>query len=292
MRDALRAVAVLGVTLGLAAATAWAAGAQSALLLGVPAPLFAAAVAFAVNLVAFVPAALARTERFYDAIGALSYLAVMAVALAAAPSWSLPRLLPALLVVVWTLRLGSFLVARIRRASKDGRFDEIKGRPARFLVAWALQALWAQLTSLPAVMLVTSLDEPRLSTVELAGYLVWAAGFLLEVIADGQKAKHARVAPGAFITSGLWRYSRHPNYFGEIALWFGMFLAGSAIYQGPLAWLVAALSPALVFVLLRFVSGVPLLEARADRRWGADPAYRAYREATSLLIPFPPRSRP
>ena len=106
--------------------------------------MLAAAVAFAVNLLAFVPAALLRTERFYDAIGTLSFLSVMAVALAAAPSWS--------------LRLGSFLVARIRRASKDGRFDDIKGRPARFLVAWALQALWAQLTALPAVMLVSGAE--------------------------------------------------------------------------------------------------------------------------------------
>ncbi|MCC7074433.1 MAG: DUF1295 domain-containing protein [Deltaproteobacteria bacterium] len=291
MRDLLRAIVVLSVTLVVAAATAWAASAHSATLLGLPAPLVAAAVAFAVNLAGFVPAALLRTERFYDATGTLSFLAVLAVALAAAPSWSLPRVLPALLVAVWTLRLGSFLVARIRRASKDGRFDEIKGRPARFLVAWALQALWAQLTSLPAVMLVSAREERTLSAIELAGYALWVVGFVLELVADRQKSAHARKAPGTFITSGLWRFSRHPNYLGEIALWLGLFIAGAAIYQGPLAWIAAALSPVLVFVLLRFVSGIPLLEARADQRWGADPAYRAYRDSTSLLVPLPLLSR-
>lgn len=282
---------MLGATLAIAAATSCAAGVHSARLFGVPAPMLAAAVAFAVNLLAFVPAALLRTERFYDAIGTLSFLSVMAVALAAAPSWSLARVLPAMLVMVWTLRLGSFLVARIRRASKDGRFDDIKGRPARFLVAWALQALWAQLTALPAVMLVSRGEERGLSIVEVAGYAVWALGFVVEVVADRQKAAHARQHPGAFITTGLWRFSRHPNYFGEITLWLGLFIAGAAVYQGPLAWTAALLSPGLVFVLLRFVSGVPLLEARAEDRWGGDAAYRDYRDSTSLLVPLPRRSR-
>lgn len=291
MRDVVRAAVVVLVAFAVATGTAWVAGADSAPILGLPAPIVAAAVAFAINLVAFVPAALLRTERFYDATGTVSFLAVLAVALVAAPSWSLARVLPAVLVAVWTLRLGSFLVARITRAAKDGRFDDIKTRPARFLIAWTLQALWAQLTALPAVLLVSARAERELSAVEIAGYLVWVIGFVVEVVADRQKAAHARRAPGTFITTGLWRSSRHPNYFGEITLWLGMFIAGAAVYHSPLAWLAAAMSPVLVFVLLRFVSGVPLLEARANARWGEDAAYRAYRDGTSLLVPLPPRSR-
>ena len=119
---------------------------------------------------------------------------------------------------------------------------------------------------------------------------IWLGGFLLEVTADAQKARFAQdpAQRGRFIQSGLWAWSRHPNYFGEIVLWTGLFVAGLHSYQGG-QW-VAVLSPLFVTLLLTRVSGIPLLERRADKRWGSDPSYQAYKSRTPVLIPRPPRA--
>ena len=117
-------------------------------------------------------------------------------------------------------------------------------------------------------------------------------GFSIEIVADRQKSAF-RADPanaGRFISSGLWAWSRHPNYFGEIVLWFGIaILAWPALAGWQLATLV---SPLFVYVLLTKGSGIPPLETRAEERWGDDPAYRAYVERTPVLWPRPPRSSP
>ena len=122
------------------------------------------------------------------------------------------------------------------------------------------------------------------------GLAVWAIGFGIEVVADRQKREFRRQPGnrGRFITTGLWAWSRHPNYFGEITLWTGVALLAAPVLSG---WQYLTLvSPLFVYLLLTRVSGIPLLEARAEERWGSDPAYRAYRDRTPPLFLRPPRS--
>ncbi len=289
-----RAVAVALVTVATLGGVATLGSAGAIRVGGVYLPLLAAAIALLLNWVAFVPAAMRRTERFYDLVGALSYLSVVGVcvgALASAGALSWVHLVVASMVAVWSGRLGWFLVRRVHRVGRDGRFDEMKQQPARFFVAWTLQALWVFLTALPAIVLL-SRPAAAPDAFTLVGWAMWAAGLAIEIVADAQKGAFA-VEPsnrGRFITTGLWAWSRHPNYFGEILLWTGVFVSGIGSWHGTL-W-VTALSPVFVTLLLTKISGVPLLEARADARWGGDPAYEAYKANTPVLVPRPPRARP
>lgn len=282
--SALSVVAALVVGAGLAAAGS-AGGVEGPA--GVPLFAVCALVALAINWIAFVPAALMRTERFYDATGTLTYLAVVATAWFGGERSALAGVL-AVMVVAWALRLGVFLVARIRRDGSDGRFDDIKRDPVRFLASWTTQALWVVVTAGCALAAMTTPEDAGLGVLTVVGVAVWVVGLAVEAVADAQK-RSFRSHPGndgRFITTGLWAWSRHPNYFGEIVLWVGVALAALPALSG---WRYLTLvSPVFVALLLTRVSGIPLLEARARRRWGDEPAYRAYVERTPVLVPRPP----
>ena len=246
-----------------------------------------AVVAFAVQWVAFPVAYAMRTERFYDLTGSLTYMALLGLALLIADELSTRAVILALCVAIWALRLGVFLARRVHRAGRDRRFDKTKHSPGRFAVAWSLQGLWVFLTPL-AVWLVIIRPVDGLGIQDAVGLSVWVVGFGFELVADAQKSAFRRVAKneGRFIQSGLWAWSRHPNYFGEIALWTGIFIAASSQLQG-VEWL-AVLSPVFVAILLVSGSGIPLLEADAEKRWGSDPEYQSYKEKTPVLFPWPP----
>lgn len=277
-------VAIGSFVAGLA--VAWFAAPTAPEVLGFPAPVVGVALAFLINWIAWIPAAIRRTEHFYDLTGSLTYLAVLALVVGVA-GVSEATVLPACCVAIWAVRLGSFLFLRVRRAGIDRRFDELKQRPLRFLVAWSLQGLWVSLTLLAVLV---QLSRPAaIDAAVVAGLAIWVVGFAIEVVADRQKAAF-RAVPGnqdRWIDVGLWTWSRHPNYFGEIVLWTGLFLCGAGRYQG-LEWL-AVLSPIFVTVLLTRGSGVPLLEASAQKRWGNDPEWQRYAANTPVLIPRPPR---
>lgn len=255
-------------------------------------PVFAlcGTLAFAINWLAFIPAALARTEHFYDLTGGITYITVTAFAVAVASELDLRATLVAAMVMVWALRLSTFLFLRISKAGKDDRFDQIKQRPVRFLMAWTLQGLWALLTAAAALAVITGGEREPLGAIGIAGIVVWAAGMLIEIIADRQKSafKADPVNAGKFINTGLWAWSRHPNYFGEILLWTGMAIVAVPVLQG---WQWATLiSPVFVAFLLIKVSGIPLLEAKADKLWGGNEDYAAYKRNTPVLMLKPPSS--
>jgi steroid 5-alpha reductase family enzyme len=253
-------------------------------------PLFAlcGALAFAINWVAFIPAALRQTEHFYDLVGGITYVSIIAVAVLFASELDLRATLVAAMVLVWALRLSLFLFRRIAKAGKDDRFDQIKTRPLRFLMAWTLQGLWVLLTAAAALAVITGGAREPLGVIGIAGIGIWAAGMLIEIAADRQKSNF-KANPdnaGRFINIGLWAWSRHPNYFGEIVLWTGMAIVAIPVLQG---WQWATLiSPVFVAFLLIKVSGIPLLEAKADRRWGGEDDYEEYKRRTPVLVPKPP----
>jgi len=255
-------------------------------------PVFAwcVAIAFAMQWLAFVPAWLSRSERFFDLTGSATYLAVLAVALLASGAVDLRGGLIAAIVAAWAVRLGLFLFLRIRREGVDRRFDRLKAQLPAFLMTWTLQGAWASLACAPALAAITSrTSPPGVDGWLLAGMALWLVGFAIEVVADEQKRRF-RIRPenaDRFIDTGLWAWCRHPNYFGEILLWCGVALVAAPALQG---WQLATLlAPLLIGLQLTFVSGVPLLDARANKRWGEDAAYQRYREHTRMLLPLPPR---
>ena len=256
---------------------------------GLPAVVWCAIIAFAVQWLAWIPASISQTERFYDLTGGLTYLAVVAFSLWAGSQSEDPSTrewLISALVAIWAIRLSSFLFLRIHEAGKDGRFDQLKTSPVRFLVPWTLQALWVFLT-LNVVVVINSQSGPAppLGIWDGIGLMVWIIGFGIEVMADSQKtAFNANPEnEGKWIAEGLWSRSRHPNYLGEIMLWTGIAIFGVACLDG--LEMVAWISPVFVYLLLTKVSGIPLLDRRSLAKWGDNPEYRNYREKTPALFP-------
>jgi steroid 5-alpha reductase family enzyme len=269
----------------LGAGMAWA-GSQGGAALG-SVPLFALCVGliFTIQWLAFIPAYLLQTEKFFDLTGSLTYTLITLLALGLAPVRDARAFLLAGMVIVWALRLGIFLFRRVKRAGKDARFDEIKPSFLRFLNVWNIQGLWVTLTLAAALAAITATKRVPLDGFALAGVIIWLLGFAIEVIADAQKSRFKAdpANAGKFIRSGLWAHSRHPNYFGEILLWFGVALVALPTLEGW-RW-VTLISPFFVAFLLLRVSGVPLLEKRADEKWGGQPEYETYKKNTPSLIP-------
>lgn len=276
---AIPLVVLLGVGLALA-------GSQGGAVIGTV-PVFAAAVVatFVVQWLVFVPSFAAHTERFFDLTGSLTYLLVTVAMLVLAGGWDLRRLLLAAVVLVWAVRLGSFLFGRVSRRGADDRFDEIKGSLPRFLAVWTIQGLWVSVTASAAWVALSSSAQVGIDVFAGIGLLLWAIGFAIEVIADRQK-RAFRADPANrnhFIASGLWARSRHPNYFGEIVLWIGVAVIAFPALHGW-QW-VGLISPVFVALLITKVSGVPQLEAKADAKWGDQPEYQEYRRKTPVLVP-------
>ncbi len=247
-------------------------------------------VAYALNWVVFVPSNLAKTEHYFDLTGSITYLTVVAVALLLSDDLDARAVIVGAMVALWALRLGSFLFLRVRRVGRDGRFDQIKTDPLRFFMTWTLQGLWVLLTAACALAIITGIERESIQWVAIVGIVVWVAGFAVEVVADQQKSVFKRdpANEGRFITSGLWAWSRHPNYFGEIVLWTGIAIVALPVLSGW-RW-VTLISPVFVTLLLTRVSGIPMLEARAEKRWGDEEQFHAYTRNTPVLVPRPPRA--
>lgn len=253
-------------------------------------PLFALciAIAFIIQWIAFIPAYAQKTESFYDLTGSITYLLVTGIAVRLSPNADPRSYLLFGLITLWAVRLGTFLFSRTRAAGEDRRFREIKISFSRFLLAWTLQGLWVTFSLAAALAAITSEIKLDLGIFALIGTLVWLFGFAVEVIADRQKSKFKTNPDNKdkFINTGLWSWSRHPNYFGEIVLWIGIAIITLPILRGW-QWLML-ISPIFIIILLTKISGVPMLEKRSDEKWGGQEAYEAYKASTPILIPLPP----
>ena len=262
---------------------------NSVMLKEYSAVLYCAVICIGIQWVAWIPASIGKTERFYDLTGGLTYLTVVGFSLWAGSQSEPPssrELLVSLLVVIWSLRLSSFLYFRIHRTGKDGRFDHLKTSPIRFLVPWTLQGLWVFLTMIVVIVINSQADSaPALGVWDGIGLSIWILGFGIEAIADHQKKVFNAESKnqGKWIDSGLWSYSRHPNYLGEILLWTGIAFFGVSCFTGleRFAWI----SPVFIYVLLTKISGIPILDKRSLEKWGDHPEYQKYRDNTPALMP-------
>jgi len=253
---------------------------------GLPLFLIGASVGFILHWIIFVPSFIFQTEHYFDLIGSISYLATIVVAYLFHPDMDTRSLVVCALIAIWALRLGSFLFLRVKRDGKDRRFDEIKTKFFRFLFTWTLGGAWVFITMAAGLAVITSAYQVALDGFFYAGVALWVLGFGIEVVADRQKTNFRRNPQNKekFITEGLWSISRHPNYFGEIVLWFGIAVVALPTLAG---WqYVTLISPIFVAFLLIKVSGIKLLEKSGMKRWGDDPAYRDYVASTPSLVPF------
>ena len=231
-------------------------------LVGWPAMTALAMGAFGIQWLAFIPARLFETERFYDLTGSITYIAVTLAAISAATAPSAAQWLIAIMIFLWAGRLGSFLFRRIHAAGGDQRFDHIKVSSSRFFVAWTLQGAWVVMSSCAALTALLSAEPTAVGAIYVIGAAMWMAGFAIEAMADQQKSCF-RADPaneGRFINTGLWARSRHPNYFGEILLWAGIAVMAIPYLSGT-QWVVM-LSPLCVYALLTRISGIPTLVRR------------------------------
>lgn len=250
-------------------------------------PLFGLLIglAFFIQWLVFIPSYLNQTEKFFDLTGSLTYISIIVLAVMFSTGVDARALLLAMLVIIWAVRLGMFLFSRIKRAGKDDRFDELKPSFFRFLNVWTIQGLWVTFTMAAALVAITTSTRKPLDAFAIVGVIVWLIGFAIEAVADAQKQAFSAdpANKGKFIREGLWARSRHPNYFGEIVLWVGVAIIALPVLQGW-QW-VALISPVFVTLLLTRVSGVPLLEAKADKKWGGQKDYEVYKQTTPVLIP-------
>jgi len=283
-RNALIAFPII-ILIGLGVALAGSQG--GATVFGVPLFALSVGLAFLIQWLAFIPAYLLQSERFFDLTGSLTYITVTITALLLSPPVDGRSIILLAAVVIWAARLGTFLFRRIHKTGKDGRFDDIKPSFIRFLNVWNIQGLWVTFTMAAALAAITTSTRKELGLFALVGFFVWLFGFAIEVAADTQKSRF-RANPenkGRFINTGLWARSRHPNYFGEIVLWIGVAIIALPVLRGW-GW-ITLISPIFVTLLLTRVSGVPMLEKRADEKWGGQKDYEAYKERTPVLIPRP-----
>lgn len=243
-------------------------------------------ISLGVNLLMFVPAYRLRTDKLTDISYSVTFVAVMLYGFIAS-GWSIPNAVLAGLIVVWAVRLGGFLFVRVQRMGRDTRFDGRRESARRFLSFWILQALTVWIVSLPATLFFSQ-DVSEFSTLAYIGIAIWAVGLIIETFADRAKYHFKRDPANRNkpLTSGLWKYSRHPNYFGEMVLWIGIFVY--TLFSLPLSLaIIAAVGPIYLILLIYFVSGVAILEKVADQKWGNQPAYREYKANSNVLVPIP-----
>ncbi|PKA64867.1 hypothetical protein AXF42_Ash011469 [Apostasia shenzhenica] len=239
------------------------------------------------QLLFFVVTALLRFNKVTDFAGTTNFIILAILTLCLKGEWHFRQNVMTSLVVVWGLRLASFLLLRILQWGEDRRLDKMRNSLAKLAFFWTLQALWVWTVSLPLTIVNASDRDPPINLQDVVGWIIWLVGITIEAISDQQKLvfKNSSSNTTKWCNVGFWKYSRHPNYFGEILIWWGIFVASIPVLRNG-EWLVI-FGPLFLTFLLLLVSGIPLLEASAEKRFGSVREYRIYKSTTSPLIPLP-----
>jgi steroid 5-alpha reductase family enzyme len=241
---------------------------------------------YIIQWVAFIPAYMFQTEKFFDLTGSITYSSVFIYCIYLATSGDLNwgSLVISILVILWAGRLGTFLFTRIAKDGEDKRFRTIKPDIAQFFMTWTLQGMWVSLCSLCAITGIASDTGIIVNNIFYIGLVMFIGGFAIEIVADQQKTAFRAIPENRnkFITSGLWSKSRHPNYFGEIALWTGVAVMSFSSLSG--IEYLTLISPIFTYLLLVKISGVRMLEGRGQKTWGDDEEYIAYMRNTPMVM--------
>ena len=242
--------------------------------------------AFLIHWLFFIPAYLLKTEKFFDLTGSLTYISIMVYVVYTKNNLQeqLGSIILASLVILWAVRLGSFLFLRIKKAGEDKRFREIKTSFARFFLLWTISGMWVSFCSMCALTAIASNDGVIVNKIFYIGLVTFIIGLSIEIIADRQKTKFRKDPKNKdkFINEGLWAKSRHPNYVGEITLWAGVAIMSFSSLEG--SQYISLISPIFTYLLLVYVSGVPQLTASGQKKWGHLESYQDYIKNTPKLI--------
>ena len=252
---------------------------------GMNAFTFILIIAVLLQVIFFIPSFLLKTEKYYDLVGSLTYITTISLSYFAVDNKTMIDSIIYFYVMVWALRLGIYLFRRVRNDGKDVRFEKAKRHFFWFLQYWMGQALWVSLTACAAIIAILSPEEDTLPVLAMVGMALWLSGFAIESISDYQKRvfRKENNPSEAFIHTGLWARSRHPNYFGEITLWTGIAVIALNTLNG--IEYITLISPVFVYILLTRMSGVNLLERIADERYGHLEEYQRYKMNTPVLVP-------
>lgn len=243
----------------------------------------------AINIIGWTVSVTLKTHKNYDLFGSVSFCICTAVSFYFSTCRSTIQRVQSLCIMIWALRLGGYLTLRgIRRG--DARLAKYDDQPLKFIFPFFLQVVWVYLMSLPSYVLNAREEVPEVPTaLSYVGWSLWLIGFIFEVISDFQKDQFLKdeTNQGKFIKSGLWSISRHPNYVGEILLWFGLFVSACSGFDWWPQYL-SGISVIFIYLLLRYVSGVKMLEDKGEKKWGHTTEYKKYCSTVPVLLPFVP----
>jgi len=233
-----------------------------------------------------------RFDKVTDISGTMNFVLLSWLTFLSGETYYTRQIVSLILVNVWGVRLGFFLLSRVIKRGKDERFDKMREVCCSFFAFWVFQMIWVWTVSLPVTFLMANQIDQNFGPMDIIGYVCWGIGFIFESLADHSKSSFIDKTEnkGKIIMDGVWHYSRHPNYFGEIMVWIGLFLTSGATYSvnDRSYQFVSILSPAFTAIILLFASGVTMAEQRYDSKYGKEQWYVDYKLRTSVLVPMPP----
>jgi len=249
------------------------------------------------QLACFAVAAALQFDKITDLAGSLNFVVLAVLTLLLAEDIGARQIVVSCLVAVSRTELAAFLLYRVLQRGKDARFDTVRERPLVFLIFWVWQMLWVFVVSSSVIFINSAghLASPTLSAADYVGWALFGLGFAVQVVADVQKylfradqANRRRVCD-----RGLWRFSRHPNFCGEVLLWIGVYVAGAPVFRAaPVGWWTVA-SPLFTLAVLTLFTGIPQAEGQNAVRWydggEAQAQYEVYFERTPPLWLLPPQ---
>jgi steroid 5-alpha reductase family enzyme len=245
--------------------------------------IIALSLSLLIQSIFFIFAYLFKTDKVTDLSYGLTFI-IIVIFLLLNNGVSIPNLFVASLVIVWALRLIIYLFIRINKMKRDTRFDGIREKFLPFAKFWFLQGIAVWVILLPTIVYTKNSSDYTFNIRQFIGFMIFLMGFLTETISDYQKYSYKKNGNSSWIHSGLWRYARHPNYFGEMLCWWGIFIICTHSLSILLLTLIGPLS---ITFLLLFVTGIPPLEKRYNLKFKEDSKYQTYKKESNLLVPVP-----
>lgn len=248
---------------------------------------FTLTLALGLNFFFFIFAYTFKTDKFTDFTYGLTFILLTLLYLNSSGTSSDVQIALAGLVIIWAVRLISYLLIRILKIKKDSRFDKMRTDLKAYLQFWLGQGFVAWVVLLPASLVLSGEVALTNNPLTHIGLVIWMLGFLIETVADHQKFtfKNKKGNKNKWVDVGLWKYSQHPNYFGEMLLWWGIFIFVLPALSG--FQYATIIGPLFITHILINVTGIPPLQARYDKKYKGNKEYQKYKRSTSRLVPLP-----